>query len=90
MLDSGYGISHSVPIYEGYTIPSGVEKIKISGEHLTMEMQKLLNERGAASSMVGMRQDAAKKTFTTMAEMEQLRIMKETMTYCVENYDFAL
>lgn len=90
VFDSGYGISHSVPIYEGFTIPGGVEKIKISGEHMTQEMQKLLNQRGAASSMVGMRSDAAKKTFTTPTELEQLRIMKETMTYCVENFDFAL
>lgn len=40
--------------------------------------------------MVGMRMDASKKTFTTPIELEQLRIMKETMTYCVENFDFAL
>lgn len=49
-----------------------------------------MNERGAAASMVGMRMDASKKTFTTPIELEQLRIMKETMTYCVENFDFAL
>lgn len=87
VFDSGYGISHSVPIFEGFTIPSGVEKIKISGEHLTMEMQRLLNERGTAQSIVGMRQDSAQKTFTTPTEIEQLRLMKETMTYCVENYE---
>ena len=90
VLDSGYGISHSVPIFEGYAIPSGIEKIKLSGEDLTLELQKLLNQRGAASSMIGMRQDAAKKTFTTLAEIEQIRIMKESMTYCVENYEHAL
>ena len=52
VLDSGYGISHSVPVYEGYAIPSGIERINISGEHLTQEMQKLLNTRGAGSSML--------------------------------------
>ena len=35
VIDSGYGISHSVPVYEGYAIPSGIERINISGEHLT-------------------------------------------------------
>ena len=35
VLDSGFGISHSVPVYEGYAIPSGIERINISGEHLT-------------------------------------------------------
>lgn len=32
----------------------------------------------------------AKKTFTTPAEVVQLNIMKETMTYVVENYDQAM
>ena len=53
VFDSGFGISHSVPIYEGYAIPSGVERINISGEHLTNHMQKLLNERGAIASVSG-------------------------------------
>ena len=35
VVDSGFGITHSVPIYEGYAIPSGIEKINISGEHMT-------------------------------------------------------
>lgn len=51
-------------------------------------MQKLLNQRGQ-SSIVGMQSGAIKKTFTTPAELEQLRIMKETLTYCVENFDQA-
>ena len=69
VFDSGFGISHSVPIYEGYEIPIGVERIQLSGEHLTTEMQKLLNERGTSSSMVGSR-DAVKRTFTTIAEID--------------------
>ena len=34
--------------------------------------------------------ESTQKTFTTPTEVEQLRIMKETLTYCVENYDYAL
>ena len=70
VVDSGYGITHSVPIYEGYAIPSGIEKINISGEHMTQELQKLLNSRGPGQNVVGMRQDSAKKTFTTPTEIE--------------------
>ena len=57
---------------------------------MTMEMQRLLNARGAAASIVGQRNDSAQKTFTTPTEIEQLRCMKETMTYCVENFDYAI
>ena len=88
VLDSGFGISHSVPIFEGYAIPSGIERINISGEHLTTEMQKLLNSRGQGAGINA--RDSIKKTFTTPAEYEQLRIMKESMTYCVENFEHAL
>ena len=38
VLDSGFGITHSVPIYEGYSIPSGIQRVNISGEHLTQEL----------------------------------------------------
>ncbi len=88
VLDSGFGNSHSVRIFEGYAIPSGIERINISGEHLTAEMQKLLNSRGQSGAVNA--RDVVKKTFTTPAEYEQLRMMKESMTYCVENFEHAL
>ena len=49
----------------------------------------MLNTRSAASSSFGA-QATIKKTFTTPAEVAQLQIMKETMTYVVENFDQAL
>lgn len=92
VFDSGYGVSHAVPVYEGYTIPCGSQRINISGEHLTTEMQRLLNERERPASQIGLRglDSMPQKTFTTPTEVAQLRIMKETMTYCVENFDYAL
>ena len=61
-------------------------------------MQKLLNTRVAMSnSMASMgaaqstsQANQSKKTFTTAAEVVQLQIMKETMTYVVENFEQAL
>jgi len=58
-------------------------------------MQKLLNTRVAMSnSMASMgaaqstsQANQSKKTFTTAAEVVQLQIMKETMTYVVENFE---
>ena len=91
VFDSGYGVSHSIPVFEGYTIPGGATKIDISGEHCTDELQRLLNERAQNSSSLNLRMlESTQKTFTTPTEVEQLRIMKETLTYCVENYDYAL
>ena len=71
VLDSGYGITHSVPVYEGYAIPSGIERINISGEHMTQEMQKQLNQRSqGGASALGQPASTVKKTFTTPAELE--------------------
>ena len=37
-----------------------------------------------------MLRDSVRKNFSTPAEVDQLRCMKETMTYCVENFEHAL
>lgn len=44
VLDVGAGITHTVPIYEGYAIPFATTEIKICGQDLTQFMNKMLNE----------------------------------------------
>lgn len=45
VLDVGAGITHTVPIYEGYAIPFATTEIKICGQDLTLFMNKMLNEK---------------------------------------------
>lgn len=72
VFDSGYGVSHAIPVFEGYTIPGGATRIKMSGEHCTDELQRLLNERAMAASSMGVRlmDNTMTKTFTTPTEVE--------------------
>jgi actin-related protein len=76
VLDSGDGITHTVPIYEGFAIPHAINKLPIAGTDLTNYLQKLLNERNLS--------------FSTSQELDTVREIKENMCYVVGNYEAAM
>ena len=45
VIDSGYGITHTVPIYEGFAIPHATTEVPICGQDLTEYMMQLWQQK---------------------------------------------
>ena len=72
VVDSGDGVTHTVPVFEGFSIPHAVEKMDIAGRALTTFCQKLLLEQG--------------HTLVSSGEMEIVKDIKEKLCFVSQNY----
>ncbi|KAK4696570.1 actin-related protein 3, partial [Lecanoromycetidae sp. Uapishka_2] len=50
VIDSGDGVTHVIPVAEGYVIGSSIKSIPIAGRDITYFVQSLMRDRGEADS----------------------------------------
>ncbi|KCV71634.1 actin-like protein 2-A [Fonticula alba] len=74
VVDSGDGVTHIVPVYQGYQLPHLTKRLDVAGRDITRYLIKLLLLRGY--------------TFNRTADFETVRQIKESL--CYTGYDLEL
>lgn len=73
VLDSGDGVTHICPVYEGFSLPHITKRLDIAGRDITRYLIKLMLLRGYA--------------FNHTADFETVRIMKEQLCYVAHDIE---
>merc|ERR1719245_1773872 len=63
VLDSGHGVTHCVPVFEGFSLPHAITRMDVAGADVTEHLNRILKKSGV--------------NFHTSAEMQTVQDIKE-------------
>lgn len=67
VVDSGDGVTHIIPVFDGYSMPHLTKRLDVAGREVTRYLIKLLSMRGY--------------NFNRTADFETVRQIKESLCY---------
>ena len=79
VLDSGDGVTHAVPIFEGYALPHAMERLNIGGRDITNYMAKQLTMKNGLIDR--------NNEFISSSAKEFVSTIKEDIGYCAIDFD---
>lgn len=82
VLDIGEGITHAVPIYEGYAIPHAIQTVPLCGRDITEYLHQLLMANNSNN-------DKAQIT-DSFDDKEEVKKIKESKCYMALDFDAEL
>ncbi len=96
VVDSGDGVTHIVPVYEGFALPHLTRRLDVAGRDVTRYLIKLLLLRGYVSFLLHFSffflflttQNKKNQVFNRTADFETVRQIKEKL--CYVGYDMTL
>lgn len=75
-VESEDGVTHALPVYEGFTIPHAILRLDLAGRDLIEYLMRLLAER--------------ENSFSTTTKCEIVHEIKENMCYIASDFDSKL
>jgi len=76
IIELGDGVTHTVPICEGFSLPHAINRLDLAGRDLTEGLVHLLMERGFP--------------FATMANKEVVQDIKEQLCYVAYDFEWEM